>query len=339
MIILFIVLLIASFYLLSKGSDFLVDGASSIAKKFGISPLVIGLTIVSFGTSAPELIVSLSSVIGGSGQIAVANILGSNIVNILFILGICAIIKPLTVKSSTVWKEIPLAVVAALSVLFLGFAEFFKTSNLSSLTSVNIEGITGYLSMAQGVILLIFFTIYMYYNFGIAKNTDEIEEIELENAEKNEVSVPNSNPIWYILGGLFLLIVGGQMAVSSAVEIAKLFGISERIIGLTIVAIGTSLPELLTSVKATLKGEVDIAIGNVVGSNIFNVFFILGISSLFGVLKLSGGELIDSLVGILAAIILFASTFVIKKSQIGKLEGIFMILTYFVYLGYLILAK
>lgn len=331
MIILFLVLLLASFYVLSKGSDFLVDGASSVAKKFGISPLVIGLTIVSFGTSAPELIVSLSSTLGGDGQIAVANVLGSNILNILLILGICAIIKPLVVKSSTVWKEIPFVIVAALSILLLGYAEAFKTTNLSNL---NFTDITGYLSFAQGVILLIFFTIYMYYNFGLAKNSDEMKE-----EGTNNLRLTTSKSVWYILGGLALLIAGGQVAVYAAVEIAKTFGISQRIIGLTIVAIGTSLPELVTSVKATLKGEVDIAIGNVVGSNIFNIFFILGISSLFGVLTLSGGELIDSLVGIAAAVILFVSTFTIKKSQIGKMEGSFMILIYFVYLGYLILGK
>jgi len=333
MIILFFVLLLASFYLLSKGSDFLVDGASSIAKTFGISSLVIGLTIVSFGTSAPELIVSLSSTLGGSGQIAVANVLGSNIVNILLILGICAIIKPLVVKSSTVWKEIPLVVAASLAVLFLGFAEMFKTTNLANLPTLNPSEISGYLSLAQGVILLIFFTIYMYYNFGMAKNTDE-----MQNEGQNDLKLSTSKSIWYILGGLALLIAGGQAAVYAAVEIAKTFGISERIIGLTIVAIGTSLPELLTSVKATLKGEVDIAIGNVVGSNIFNVFFILGISSLFGVLKLSSGELIDSLVGIFAAVVLFTSTFVIKKSQIGRVEGVFMVLIYVGYVSYLILG-
>jgi cation:H+ antiporter len=155
----------------------------------------------------------------------------------------------------------------------------------------------------------------------------------------NNLKLTTSKSVWYILVGLGFLIAGGQAAVYAAVEIAKIFGISERIIGLTIVAIGTSLPELVTSVKATLKGEVDIAIGNVVGSNIFNIFLILGISSLFGVLTLSGGELIDSLVGIGAAVILFLSTFTIKKSQIGKIEGIFMILIYFVYLGYLILGK
>jgi cation:H+ antiporter len=250
------------------------------------------------------------------------------------ILGICAIIKPLVVKSSTVWKEIPFAIVAALSVLLLGYAEAFKTTNLSNIFNLNFTEITGYLSFAQGVILLIFFTIYMYYNFGLAKNSDEMKE---DGA--NDLRLTTSKSVWYILGGLALLIAGGQVAVYAAVEIAKTFGISQRIIGLTIVAIGTSLPELVTSVKATLKGEVDIAIGNVVGSNIFNIFLILGISSLFGVLTLSSGELIDSLVGIAAAVILFVSTFTIKKSQIGRIEGSFMILIYFVYLGYLILGK
>lgn len=331
MTFLFLILLLVSFYTLSKGSDFLVDGASSVAKKFGISPLVIGLTIVSFGTSAPELIVSLSSTIGGSGQIAVANILGSNIVNILLILGVCACIKPLVIKSSTVWKEIPIAIAASLSVLFLGFANIFKTPDLSNLNSLKAADISGYLSFSQGVIFLIFFVIYLYYNYGIAKNSYNLGE-----EAENDPRLATSKSTWYIIAGLVLLIVGGQVAVYAAVEIAKSYGISERIIGLTIIAIGTSLPELVTSVKATLKGEVDIAIGNSVGSNIFNVFLILGISSLFGVLKLSSGELIDSLVGIAATLILFVATFVIKKSQIGRVEGAFMILTYLTYLSYLL---
>lgn len=334
MIFLYLLLLLVGFYALSKGSDFLVDGASNIAKRFGISPLVIGLTIVSFGTSAPELIVSLSSAIAGNGQIAVANVIGSNILNILLILGICALIKPLVVKSSTVWKEIPLAVVAPVAVLFLGFADLFRSGDIQNLFKTNPAQITGYLSNAQGIMLLIFFVIYMYYNFGLAKQGKDSVEIE-----DHINTLTQTKSIWYILAGLAIMIVGGQASVYAAVELAKVFGISDRIIGLTIVAIGTSLPELFTSIKATMKGELDIAIGNVVGSNIFNIFFILGISSIFGVLPLTSGELIDTLVAIFAAVVLFASTFVIKKSQIGKLEGIAMLVFYCVYVGYLLFSK
>lgn len=174
----------------------------------------------------------------------------------------------------------------------------------------------------------------MYYNFGLAKQSKDDVEVQSNGQELTQ-----TKSIWYILAGLAILIVGGQVSVYASVELAKVFGISDRIIGLTIIAVGTSLPELFTSVKATIKGELDIAIGNVVGSNIFNVFFILGISSLFGVLKLSSGELIDTLVAIFAAIVLFASTFVIKKSQIGKLEGVAMLVIYFVYVGYLLFSK
>jgi cation:H+ antiporter len=320
--------------LLAKGSDFLVDGASAVAKRFGVSPLVIGLTIVSFGTSAPELIVSLTSTLQGSDKIAIANVLGSNIVNILFILGVCAIIKPLTVKSSTVWKEIPLALASAIAVLFLGFAEMFKYSNLANLGNMKAESISGYISFGQGIILLMFFVIYMYYNFGIAKSDVQEEEGE----ETSNIKLTKGKSILYIVIGLVMLVFGGQSLVYGAVEIAKLIGISERIIGLTIVAIGTSLPELVTSVRATQKGEIDIAVGNVVGSNIFNVFFILGASSLFGVLKLGQGEFIDALVGIGTSLVLFGATFIIKPKQIGRVEGIFMVFLYVCYVTYLIMS-
>ena len=339
MIILLLVLLGIGFALLSKGSDYLVDGASSIAKNFGISPLVIGLTIVSFGTSAPELVVSLASAIEGKGEIAVANVLGSNILNILLILGICALIKPLQVKSSTVWKEIPLALVAPITILFLGFADVFKKLNLNNLSSFNnfdATKISGYLSFSQGIILLIFFVIYMYYNFGLAKNTSDID---INYEDENSPRFTQKKSILLIIGGLVILIIGGQTSVYAAVELAKMFGISDRIIGLTIVALGTSLPELFTSVKATMKGELDIAIGNIVGSNIFNIFFILGISSIFGMMKLTNGEFIDTLVAILAAVILFLSIFVFKKGHIGKLEGFFMLFIYGLYVSYLISGK
>jgi len=312
----------------------LVDGAASIAKKFAISPLVIGLTIVAFGTSAPELIVSLSSTLNGNGQIAVANVLGSNILNILLILGLCACIRPVIVKSSTVWKEIPLVIAAAISVLFLGFADTFKGFNIQTFSSLNFDEITGYLSVAQGIVLLTFFVIYIYYNLGIAK-----KNYTEENQSESSQNLTTTKSIFYVVLGLGTLILAGQVAVTSAVEIAKTFAISDRIIGLTIVSIGTSLPELVTSVKATIKGQQDIAIGNIVGSSIFNVFLVLGLSSLFGVLKLSSGELIDSIIAIVAALILFVSIFVIKRSQIGKAEGVFMVCTYFVYVSYLIVGK
>jgi cation:H+ antiporter len=326
-VILSVLFLIVGVFCLSKGSDWLVDGASALAKKHGISPLVIGLTIVAFGTSAPELVVSTLAAYNGQSDISIANVLGSNIVNILFILGVCATIKPLSVAKSTVWKEIPLMLAAAVMVPLLAFSQSFSQKNLSN-SFENFDQITGYLSIPQGLVLLIMFGVYMYYNFGIAKNTERNE---------GEEHIDENAPTWKnILIGLVGLTLGAKLTLDGAVDIATTIGISERIIGLTIVAIGTSLPELVTSVKATQRGENNIAIGNIVGSNIFNVFLILGVSSLIGTLTMGSVGLIDATVAILASLVVFFSLFIFKKHQIGRVEGWFMILCYVVYVSWLI---
>ena len=253
-------LLIIGFIIIIKGADLLVDGASSIAKKLNVSDLVIGLTVVAFGTSAPELFVNVFASIQGNSEIAIGNILGSNIANILLILGVAAIIFPLSVQSTTVWKEIPFSLLAALILGVLVNDHLIDHKENSELTR------------GDGLVLIGFFIIFMYYIFSIAKKSENTTIGDLKQ-------LSNFRSVSYILLGLTGLVLGGTWIVNGAIEIAGKFGVSEYLIGLTVVAVGTSLPELATSAVAAYKKNTDIAIGNVVGSNIFNIFWVLGISA------------------------------------------------------------
>ena len=277
--------------LLIKGADYLVTGASSLAFKLGIAPLVIGLTIVAFGTSAPELIVNLLASFSGNTDIAIGNILGSNIVNILVILGVSAIIYPLTVRKSTVWKEIPFALLAVVVLAFLA-------------SDALIDGAaTSWLTRIDGLILISFFAIFLYYIVGIAKQSPE------DTLEKPaDLSLMRSGLL--ILVGLIGLVVGGKWIVDGAIVFAQSLGVSQALIGLTIVAIGTSLPELATSVVAAYKKNTDIAVGNIVGSNILNIFWILGISAFITPLPFAPVMTIDILVTLFASLLLFLALFV-----------------------------
>lgn len=305
-------LLVIGFIFLVYGSDWLVDGASALAKKMRVSDLVIGLTIVAFGTSAPELVVSTISAWQGNVDIAIANVVGSNVFNILVILGVAAIIYPLSVTRSTIWKEIPLSLLAA---LVLG-----------------VMATRGQLDRADAFILLGFFSIFLVYMLEMAKaarasELDGMTDAALMTGPKMAVM---------IIGGLVGLVIGGKLVVDSAVHIATWFGISQALIGLTIVAAGTSLPELATSVRAAMKKKDDIAVGNVVGSNIFNIFFILGTSAVIRPLSFSAGAGIDILVCIVATLVLFAVMFIGRRHKIDRWQGIIFIIAYLVYLGYLI---
>jgi cation:H+ antiporter len=258
------ILFVIGIFLLLKGADYLVEGSSSLAKKFGIPTLVIGLTIVAFGTSMPELIVNIIAAVKGSGDIALGNILGSNIANILLILGITAAIASIKVQHSTTWKEIPFSLLAAIVILVF--------SSVLALDGLAVNSIL----RSEGIILLLFFGIFLYYVFELTmKNKSKMKD------DKLEIKTLSSFKIFlYILAGLVALYFGGTWTVDGAVAIARLFGMSEYFISLTIVAIGTSLPELITSIIAARKHDVDLAVGNIVGSNIFNIFWILGITSL-----------------------------------------------------------
>ncbi|MFA4937167.1 MAG: calcium/sodium antiporter [Patescibacteria group bacterium] len=309
-------LFVIGFVILIKGADWLVDGASSVAKKFGISTLVIGLTVVAFGTSAPELIVNILASINGNSDIAIGNILGSNICNILLILGIAAIIYPLTVKRGTVWKEIPLALLAVIAVALMANDIFIEGGGWSGLTRID------------GLILLAFFLIFLYYVFEISKT-----------GQSNDTKIKNYSlliSLSMIAGGLVSLTLGGKWVVDGAVAIAQTFNISEALIGLTIVAIGTSLPELATSAVAAYKHNSDIAVGNIVGSNIFNIFWILGLSAVIRPLPFSEALNTDVLVTMIATILLFMVMFVGKKHTLERWQGVTFVIIYIIYIVYLI---
>ena len=312
-------LFIIGFIALIKGADLLVNGASAIAKKFKISDLVIGLTIVALGTSAPELFVNIFASLNGNADIAIGNILGSNICNILLILGISALIFPLKVTKGTVWKEIPMSLLAALLIGIMANDYLIDKVNFNVLTRTD------------GISLIAFFIIFLYYTFGIAKNETDTGSVSVE---KN-FSLLKSGGL--ILLGLIGLVIGGQWIVNGAIVIANLFGVSQSLIGLTIVAIGTSLPELATSAVAAYKKNADIAVGNIVGSNIFNVFWILGLSSMIKPLPFQPKNNIDIGMTIFATVLLFLWMFVGKKRILQRWQGLTFILLYFGYIIFLIL--
>ncbi|MBR2712131.1 MAG: calcium/sodium antiporter [Bacilli bacterium] len=313
----YILLLIVGFILLIKGADILVDGASSLAENFKVPKMVIALTIVAFGTSAPELAVSIQAVIAGNSDIVLGNVVGSNILNILLILGVSSLFAPLGVKTNTVHKEIPITILISSLLMVLAFDNMYDSS------------VTNVISRTDGIVILLFFSVFLYYLFSIMRNRDKDEE---------------TNPKYKILPSLGLLILGlagiifgSDFVVDNASSIAKVLGVSDKMISLTVVALGTSLPELVTSVQAARKGENDIAIGNVIGSNIFNIGFVIGIPATFiGAVNASGFNYIDMLTMIISAVLLFILT--IKNEKIERREGIVMLLVFASYYTYVILG-
>lgn len=314
-------LLLVGFAILIVGADFLVKGASSIAKKFKVSDLIIGLTVVSFGTSAPELAVNISAGISNSPGMAVGNIVGSNIFNLLIIVGLAALVRPITLKSSLVVIEIPYAILACFALVFVA-GDYFLGDG---------EGI---ISMSDGFILLLFFSIFIYYIFLSAKKG----MIEEDDAPKEEKYYSMRWSLLFVIGGLVALIFGGDLIVVNATKLARDWGMSETVIGLTIVAAGTSLPELATSLMAAYKGNSDIAIGNVVGSNIFNIFFILGVSALITPLPFEPRSMVDALVAMFATALVLFLSFRGRGQKIDKKEGSVLIVLYFIYVSYLLLG-
>lgn len=316
------ILFILGFLLLVKGADFLVNGSSSIAKKFGISNLVIGLTVVAFGTSAPELVVSALASWRGNSGVAMGNVIGSNISNTLLILGVSAIIIPLVVKKNTVHKEIPLSLLAVMAA-FLMVNDRLIDGNIFNM-----------LSRIDGLVLILFFIIFIYYSFGLSKEGEGfIEMIQDEKIEKRG----NIFSFGMILIGLVGLFLGGKLIVESATFFAQAFGLSENLIGLTIVAVGTSLPELAASVMAAYKGHTDIAVGNVIGSNIFNIFFVLGISSTIKGIPYPATLNQDFIVLIVITLLLLVLIFTGKKHVLDKREGGTLLGIYMIYLTFLII--
>ncbi|EJF11489.1 Na+/Ca+ antiporter, CaCA family protein [Pontibacter sp. BAB1700] len=279
---------------------------------------MIGLTIVAFGTSAPELVVNVFASINNNTEMVLGNVLGSNIFNVLAILGVSSVIYPLTVKRNTTWLEIPLSLLAAVAVLFVANDVFLDSAEANLI------------SRSDGLLLLLFFCIFLVYNLMIAKGGNEDDE-ESETKDYTYLKA-----IFFIALGLGGLILGGRLIVTSAVGIAQAFGLSERIIGLTIVSVGTSLPELATSVVAVRKKNVDIAIGNVVGSNIFNIFLILGVSTVITPLQVSAASFTDIIFNIGAGLLLFIFIFTGRGRQLARWEGVVFLLLYLGYLGLLI---
>lgn len=315
------ILFFVGIFLLLKGADYLVEGSSSLAKKFGIPTLVIGLTIVAFGTSMPELVVNILASIKGNGDIAFGNIVGSNIANILLILGITAIITNLKVQHTTTWKEIPFSLLAAI-VLFV----FVNTLVLDGLE-------LSYLLRFEAILLLLFFIIFLYYIVELTKrNRSQMKDKNMEIKKLSGLKIT-----FYILFGLVGLYLGGKLVVDGAVSLARLFGMSEYFISLTIIAVGTSLPELITSIIAALRKDMDLAVGNIIGSNIFNILWILGVSALITPLKIPRFAIVDLSILLGVTLLLFLFMFVGKKHELERKQGIIFVLIYVAYIVYLLL--
>ena len=315
------IFLLGGLVLILFGANWLTDGASSIAKRFSIPPIVIGLTIVAFGTSTPELAVSVSSALQGSADMAIGNVVGSNIFNVLLIVGCTALVTPIAVSEGTLKVEIPMSILASV-VLFILASDIFLDG-----ASYNI------LTRSDGLILLAFFILFLSYTFYVAKKSGS----NAMDEQSSEIYImPLTKSILLILGGLVGLIYGGKIFVEGASHIAKNLGVSESVIGLTLVAGGTSLPELATSVVASLKKNPEIAIGNVIGSNLFNIFFVLGCSASITPLYITGISSIDLWVLVISSILLFVVSLCFGKRLIKRSEGVVFILLYVGYISYLI---
>ena len=308
----------AGFIILIKGADILVEGSSSLARRFNVSDLVIGLTVVAFGTSTPELFVNIIASIKGNTGIAIGNVLGSNISNIFLILGVTSIIYPLKVTRGTVWKEIPFSLLAIIVLAIMVNGPLINSESQSILYR------------SDGLLLLLFFAIFIYYSCSIAAEVDGMKE----QIPVSQYSLVKS--IIMVILGFACLTAGGKWIVDGAIKIASSFGMSESLIGLTIVAIGTSLPELATSAAAAYKKKADIAVGNVVGSNIFNILFVLGISSVIKPLPFAVSNNVDIIVVIIASLLLFFSMFTGKKNSLDRWEGANFIILYLAYIVFLI---
>lgn len=297
--------------MLIKGADWFVDGASKIADRFGIPQLVIGLTIVAMGTSAPEAAVSITSALKGSAGITIGNVVGSNIMNVLVILGLTAVIRAIAVKKSTIRYEIPFTIGITVVLAVLGLAD-------------------NTVSRLDGVILWVLMIVYLLYLLRMAKKGQDVLEDVPELTEKD--TLPRM--ILSILIGGALIVWGADVTVDAATELALIFGMSDRLIGLTIVAFGTSLPELVTSVTAAVKGKADIAVGNIVGSNIFNILFVVGTTALITPVVYSANFLVDSIVAVATMVLLLIC--VLPKKKLGRLGGVVMLAGYAAYFIYLI---
>ena len=308
-----IALLALGFLLLAKGADWFVDGASGIATKLKIPQIVIGLTIVAMGTSAPEAAVSISSAIKGNADITIGNVVGSNILNVLIILGISSVIAVLAVQKSTTWVDVPVTIGATVILLLMG--------------------LDGTISLPDGIVMLLCFIAYLAYLFIMTKKNPPKEDAPAVNTNKKHFLL---KAIVMTVGGLVAIVWGSDLSVDGATALAKLFGVSERVIGLTIIALGTSLPELFTSVAAEIKKNSDIAVGNIVGSNIFNILIVVGVSSVITPVPFDKPFIIDTVVALVAMVLLLVFCIAFKK--LNRFAGIVMLSCYAGYFVYLLLS-
>ncbi|WP_073002678.1 calcium/sodium antiporter [Mariniphaga anaerophila] len=311
-------LLILGFVILIKGADWMVNGASALAKKYNVSDLVIGLTIVAFGTSAPELVVNIVASSQNLNDIVLGNVLGSNIANLFLVLGITGIVYPLVVQSSTTWREIPLSLLAVVF-LFLLSNNFFM-------------GGAPLISRADGLVLLLMFGLFMYYVYRLSKSDEAPKEEIVSNVSGFKMYA-------FIVLGLAGLVFGGRLVVNNAVEIATFLGLSEKIIGFTVVAIGTSLPELATSVVAAIKKNTNIAVGNIIGSNIFNIFLVIAVSAV--VRPVAFNTVFNTDLYLLAGgtLFLFIAMFTGGKKKLDRWEALILLLVYLGYTGWLVAGE
>ena len=311
------IILIVGFAMLIKGADYFVEGASSIAKNLKVPDMLIALTIVAFGTSAPEAAVSIKAMLSGNSDMVLGNVFGSNILNILLILGISAIIAPLTVQKNTIKKEIPFLILVSLAMSILLMDIPFK------------NGAVNCFSRSDGLVILIFFVVFLYYLIGLARQGQQ-EEIKAKYTLKQAI-------IFTILG-LIAIVFGGNFVVNSATNIAKAFGMSDRFIALTVVAFGTSLPELVTSILAAQKGQQDMALGNIIGSNIFNICFVAAFpAAVFGSIIPKEAVTLDLMVMILSTLLLYI--FSRSEKRVSKKEGFIFLFVFGIYYAYLMFSQ
>lgn len=320
--------LIIGFVLLIKGADFFVSGSSKIAKFYKIPPIIVGLTIVAFGTSSPEAAVSISAAIKGTSGISIGNVIGSNIINISLVIGITAIISPLKVNKKTIIKEIPFSLLGGIALIILLADTILQDSQ------------TNILSRADGLILIAFFSIFLYYIIEVAlKSKNNQPPLDVQNQSNLEDIKPDLKKSFVILIiGFAGIVLGGWLVVENAQSIAIQLGMSETLVGLTIVAVGTSLPEVITSIVAAIKKESEIALGNIIGSNIFNIFFVLGIASSIHPLVVSSAIFFDLILMVVITFVLliFATT---HKKTINRTEGFMLTLIYMAYLIFIIIRN
>lgn len=321
-----ILCLVGGLVLILLGANYLTDGASALARKMGVSDLMVGLTVVAFGTSMPEFVISLVSAVEGSADLAIGNVVGSNIANILLIDGLTALVHPIPVEKSVMTREIPMVVIASIALTVMACSSFLDGQGFSA---------SALIDRADGIVLLLFFIVFMRITLSGAKTAVPDDPSAQEGAKRKSLKLWLA--IIYIVGGLAGLIFGGQWFVDGASDIAKAMGVSEALIGLTIVAVGTSLPELATSVVAAAKGSTGMAIGNIVGSNIFNILFVLGATAVVCPLPSGGISYVDYCVMTLSAIIFWIMGWLVGKRTVTRGEGALLLILYGCYMAWIII--